>query len=139
MDQFYKNLLYKDPIKATTTNHGYKSSMLSFLLLLQYQSKVIRIYYTNYIMEQLFPFSSWCIGILNGMNTDSRPLDNCTKGGVLLTTHLMITSYKIFKNEPKDISTFGVSIVSAFIVGSLYCTGHLIGKAIKHTIKDKIE
>ena len=90
-------------------------------------------------MIELFPFSTWCIGIFNGINSDSIPLDNFTTGGALLTAQLMITARKIIKSDPQTISTTGVFIVSSIIIGGLYFTGHSLGKAIKQTIKDKNE
>ena len=52
-------------------------------------------------MTELFTFSAWCIGILNGVNKDSKPLDNYTKGGILVTAHLMMTVRKILKVKQK--------------------------------------
>ena len=90
-------------------------------------------------MTELFTFSAWCIGILNGVNKDSKPLDNYTKGGILVTAHLMMTVRKIFKSQTENVSSLGVCIASSIFIGSLYYTGHLLGKGIKHTIKDRIE
>ena len=90
-------------------------------------------------MIELVPFSTWCIGIFNGINSDSIPLDNFTTCGALLTAQLMITARKIIKSDPQTISTTGAFIVSSIIVGGLYFTGHSLGNAIKQTIKDKNE
>jgi hypothetical protein len=85
----------------------------------------------------LLPFSSWSIGLLNGFNKDSNPLDNTTKYGILVTTQI-IGTIRAFNYQPLLFSTFtGIFIGNATMIGSIYCTGHLLGKAIKHTVNDK--
>ena len=86
----------------------------------------------------VFPFSTWCVGILSNMN-ENISLDKFTQGGVLITTQLALT-FRALTHEPKLFRTFtGASIASAVAVGGLYFTGRLLGYAIKHTIRDRTE
>jgi hypothetical protein len=85
----------------------------------------------------LLGFSSWAVGILNGYNKDNKPLDAVIPYSILSMTDVIAT-IKVLGTINKPISwplAFTGSFMGATIVtGCIYCTGNLLGKAIKHTI-----
>ena len=87
----------------------------------------------------LYPFTSWCVGLINGYKHRENGLPNDIKYGTIGITSFM-EGIKIMAKLDKPLLAattpmqkgFIFFILTPFIVSSNFCVGHHMGKAIRY-------